>query len=144
MNKRLSIFDDPYREWAVVAEELMEQNPDATMWDLIEVMYEYKTGASIPEFPGENAIVELHMLGMSAKNIADKLETRSEVIADVLRSIGFAPFRYDLPVSVTSVGLTAKDHDAKEIAGIWGITVGLVDKLLTEYGVWALYNMGEI
>lgn len=144
MNKRLSIFDDPYREWAVVAEELMERNPDATMWDLMKIMWKYKTGSTIPEAPDENAIVVLHMLGMSAMNIAGKLETNSQIVADVLRSIGFTPFRHDLVVSVTSIGLQAEDNDIKEIARIYGISVDLVDKLLTEYGVWVLYNMGEI
>lgn len=49
MSNKYSLFEDPYMEWVVVAEELMRVNPEATMWDLMAIMWKYKTGTDVPE-----------------------------------------------------------------------------------------------
>jgi len=84
--KRISEFADPYREWVVVAEFLLALDRDATMFDLIKVMYEWKTSCPFPEMPDEDVVLSLFDSGMSPVNIARNLDTESGVVRAILES----------------------------------------------------------
>ena len=94
---------DPYAEWAVVGRELLSRDPYATLWDLIKVMYTYKTGCTVPEMPEEDDVVDCHYFGYTTEAIAAELESDKETVSIILKSAGFCPFTKPLPATLKAI-----------------------------------------
>lgn len=94
---------DPYAEWVVIGRELVRKNPESTLWDLLCIMYAYKTGHSVPEMPEEEDVLDCHYLGHTTEGIARVLESDKETISIILKSAGFCPFTKPLPAVLKAI-----------------------------------------
>lgn len=134
-------FGHPLDEWVVVGKELLRRNPDATLWDLVCVMYKYKTGCVVPEMPSELDVVNEHMLGHSSHTIAKILGTDTETVTAILKSLGYLPFRADLPHSVHVVNISVNVSSAKATAKLYGMTEHMVARVVDEYNIWLAHYL---
>jgi len=126
-----SLFADPYEEWYVVAKELVRKDKEATLWDLIELMYKYKTGCEVPEFPEEEEIINLHLNGHTKTDIADKLDCDVCMIHSILTERGFKAFRKAPKYSPLDVAERVKDGK-----GLNKMSNYLINRCLDEVGVY--------
>jgi len=136
-------FEHPLDEWVIVGKELLERDPEATLWDLLCVMYKYKTGCDVPEMPDEYDVVNGHMLGYSSHTIAKCYGSDADTIISILKSMGYKPFRADLPYSVHTISLTVSGSSVKETAKLYGMTEHMVNRALDEYGIWLSHYLDK-
>lgn len=136
-------FEHPLDEWVIVGKELLERDPDATLWDLLCVMYKYKTGCDVPEMPNEYDVVNKHMLGRCSSTIAKELETDIGSVANILTSMGYTPFRADLPCSVHTISLTLTvgGSSVSGAAKLYGMTEHMVNRTVDEYNIWLAHYL---
>lgn len=133
-----SYFSDPFMEWVVVAEHMAKQDEDATLFDLIKVMYEYKTGCDFPEMPDEETTVELHLEGHSKREIADELSCSLDTVDDILSSIGFTPFKTSLGLDVFSIKDFLENNTYDSLEESYGVSYYMANKALDELSVWGV------
>lgn len=146
MNDMLEEFCSPYEEWTIVAAELVREDPEATMWDLIKCMYEYKTGCELGTFPDERRVVEMHMDGFSKSEIAEELGCDTLAVGDILASMGFTGFRVAPSISPFEV-----KYSALNIFGDFGEGIEVRQELgeymwnrcIKELKVYAEYRKNE-
>jgi len=108
----------PYEEWVVVGRKLLEFNPEATMWDLITLMYEHKTGCEMIDIPNESEIVNRHMQGQTKGQIAKALNCTTMEVGQILESIGFKGFRKTpniVPCELLNGGTPAPRRCVREV-----------------------------
>lgn len=130
-------FSDPYHEWAVVAKELVRKNEEATMWDLFKVMYEYKTGCEMIEFPDEEEVIYYHMCGMSKRKIAEEVNSSIETVDYILRQNGFIPLRKSLDLSMFEVGEFFETGCGEPPTDL---SRHMKEKCIGEYATWRQYE----
>ena len=114
MTNLLPGFESPLDEWYVVAKELVRRDEDATLWDLIAIMYEYKTGCNVPDFPEESRVIGLHMHGWPKVRIANKLDCDTGTVNFILDSAGFKGFRKEPEYSPFEIEDMLNDDCARD------------------------------
>jgi len=134
-------FEHPLDEWVIVGKELLDRDPDATLWDLLCVMYKYKTGCDVPEMPSEESVIDHHLSGQCSSTIAKELETDTETVVNILKSVGYTPFRADLPYSAHTIRLTVNGSSVKEAAKLYNMTRHMVNRALDEYSIWLTHYL---
>ncbi len=83
-------------EWVYYGKLLLKMLPDATLWDLLKVMYTVKTKNTFPiNDPDDvlNKMVNLHMEGWPTRMMSKALGINAEHIYTYLVSMGFTPWR---------------------------------------------------
>ena len=141
MNNLLPEFVDPYEEWYIVAKELVRRDKDATLWDLIKCMYEYKTSCEIPDFPDENKVIGLHMRGWPKVKIAEELSCKTNTINFILDNMGFKGFRKEPKYSPFEVEDMLSDECAKN--ELDSMSSYLFSRCLEELKVYKEYVNGK-
>lgn len=125
------------RLWYNVAKILVDRDPDATFWDLFKTMYELKTGSKVPDFPDEDEVISLHMEGKSSKTIGEMFDEPSANISAILESVGFRPWKNDLPHDVHTIHSAVKEHGVYKAAKNLGITAYIANRAFEEGEKWA-------
>ena len=78
----------------LLAEELLINDPDASLWDFLRVWYEYLHGSfPVSETDEEvTKIVYLHLSGFSPRLITKALDINQGNVVAYLKSMGFKPW----------------------------------------------------
>lgn len=134
---------DTMDEFIIVGKKLYQLNPEATLWNLLVVMYEYKTGCKFPELPDEDDVLYCYFNGLSARSIAKRLNTDAETVITILKSIGFTPHRNDLPCTVEQIFDLLQGLSVKETAKATKVSTKIIERILDEFEAWIEQESGE-
>ncbi len=123
-------------DWVRIGHLLLDRNPEATLWDLFRVMYEYKTGNKFPVNESDEQIqiiVSLHLDGFTPKKISELTKVFVENIVAYLKSMGFSPWRSCIKGAAIYHNYKYGEVPKKQFAKDFGISEYVVSKVIKEY-----------